>query len=198
MASLNSPLAQQRLLTRIRTLPVSVLRASATVDFLQLFAGTKPAIRSVLDTPAGVTSMRTWCREAEFDFAVDNDRYFCVTSSQGQAQVILNLDRQFEQHELDFGQVLGYPLCCCHQIAQITEAGIDAYAAVVAHWQFTGDYQLINPSGYLVGDSLISHLPCSPYCKASLALAKQTLLFSRTYTTELRELLSTNHYLLSV
>ncbi|MDO7848517.1 hypothetical protein Q5H92_19275 [Hymenobacter sp. M29] len=164
---------------------------------MQLFAGTKPAIRSVLDTPAGVTSMHTWCREADYDFAVDTDRYFCVTPLKGQAQVILDLDLQFEQHELEFGQVLGYPYCCCQQVAQMTEAGIDAYAAVVAHWQFTGDYQLINPSGYLVGDSLISHLPCSPHCKASLALAKQTLLFLRTHTTELRELLSTNHYLIS-
>jgi hypothetical protein len=191
-----APLSREKLLLQLPSLPTQALRASAAVDFLQFFAGTKPALRSVLTTQAEATALRTWCQRAAYDFAIDADFYFCVAPFAGQAQTILDLDRQPEHHEYELGRALGYPSCCCRQIARLTEASIDTYAASIASWKFVGDYSLINPTGYITGDSLLSHLPCSPYCLPSLMLAKQTYTFLVQHTAELRSLLAHNRYLL--
>lgn len=168
----------------LREVPFGLLRPSAVVDFVLLFGCGKPAVRLLIDGDDGVNALSDWCREVGLDFAVDNSRFACVAREPGASWQILETDRLAEPHEIELGQALGYPTCCCQRIALIGESGIDAYAAEVAGWHFHGNYRRINPAGYGSGQALISHLPCSPDCDASLAIARVARRFVLAHAAE--------------
>lgn len=171
-------------LARLRTLPLRLLRPSALVDFVLLLVCGKPAIRLVIDTEIGLESLKIWCLKSDFDFAADNDSFACIAVEAGFASHVLEIDQNSESHETELGRALGYPLCCCERVAFVGESKIDEYAAEVARWSFDGRYHRINPSGYRSGRALISHLPCSPFCDASLAIADRMHKFVMAYASE--------------
>jgi hypothetical protein len=156
-----------------RTLPAKWLYPSAVVDFMLLYSGAKPAVRVKLPEPNSADLLALWCRQSELDYTYDVEGFACVSAQPGVAHQVLQLDRLARPHEVDLGQALGYPLCCCQRVAQIGESQIDIYAREVAQWKFTGRYERINPAGYLNGLALLSHLPCSLNCNQSLVIAEQ-------------------------
>lgn len=164
----------------LRALPWELLRPSALVDCILFFSYCKPAVRLLVkgdNEQYLIKALLRWCHERELDFAFDSEGFVCIASNEGASEHILGIDRRSESHEIDLGLALGYPLCCCERVAAIGESGIDAYAIEVALWTFAGSYQRINPCGYRQGLSLISHLPCSPTCEASLEIANQSQIF---------------------
>jgi len=167
-----------------RTLPAQWLYPSAVVDFMLLYAGAKPAVRIELRERKGAEPLYVWCRESELDYASDADGFACVSAEPGVARQVLELDRSWRAHEVELGRALGYPLCCCQQVAWIGESQIDKLARRVAHWTFTGPYARINPAGYVNGLALVSHLPCSVDCNQSLDIAEQACQFVRAKAAE--------------
>jgi hypothetical protein len=154
------------------------------VDFVLFFACGKPAVRLIVDTAEGLEALGSWSDRRCLDFASDGEGFACVGRGAGAAALVLDIDRRNEAHEADLGRVLGYPLCCCERVASVGESGIDAYAAEVAAWLFEGDYRRIDPSGYKAGRALISHLPCSPVCEASLVIANRARAFVLEHSRE--------------
>ena len=160
----------------LRALPWELLRPSALVDFVQLLACRKPAVRLLVKGEGErrlVESLSRWCRETGLDFASDGEGYACVAGRKGGAAGVLAMDGRAEAHELELGLALGYPHCCCERVARLGESAIDEYAGEVAKWTFAGPYRRIDPSGYRRGLSLICHLPCSATCDASLVIANK-------------------------
>lgn len=161
----------------LRALPWDLLRPSALVDFVQLSACGKPAIRLLVKGEGErrlVESLSSWCGETGLDFASDGEGYACIAVRKGEAAAVIEIDRRAEAHELELGLALGYPPCCCERVARVGESAIDNYAGEVATWTFEGLYRRIDPSGYRRGLSLICHLPCSATCEASLVMANKT------------------------
>jgi len=162
---------------RLRTVPLRLLRPSALVDFVLFLACEKPAVRLTVDNEDGLEALRKWCGRWGFDCAVDEEGFACVSSELGTASRILEIDRRADAHEIELGRALGYPACCCGRVAEVGESEIDSYAAAVARWSFEGAYRRINPIGYMSGRAFISHIPCSPACDASLAIADRAYRF---------------------
>jgi hypothetical protein len=156
---------------RLRSAPLKLLRPSVLVDFVLFLACEKPAVRLMVDNKDGFEALGKWCRQWGFDFAADEEDFACVSSEPGTASRVLEIDRRAYAHEIELGRALGYPACCCERVAEVGESEIDSYALVVEGWSFEGPYRRINPAGYRLGRALISHLPCSPTCEASLAIA---------------------------
>jgi len=50
--------------------------------------------------------------------------------------------------------------------------------------RFAGEYRLIDPSGYLEGNSFICHLLCSPNCSKYLSIARGALEFVKQHMYE--------------
>ena len=171
-------------LNHFRSIPFGLLRPSAVVDFVLFFASQKPAIRLLVSSETSAEALGIWCSKTGYDFATDQDGFSCIATSPGYAEAVLKIDQRLDAHEAELGSALGYPDCCCERLASIGESNIDAYASNVAGWTFVNEFRRINPTQYLNGLSLISHLPCSPNCEASLVIAKQARRFVLTHTTE--------------
>ena len=175
---------KQLALESLRTLPFASLSASARVDFMLLFASQRQTVRLKIESAVSLEHLRRWCQQSALDYASDESNFACVSRQAGCARDVLELDRRTEPHELELGVALGYPRCCCERIASIGESNIDSYASQVAQWPFRGPFTRINPSGYESGLALISHLPCSPECRESLAIAEKAFEFIRTNKSE--------------
>ena len=169
---------------QFRNLPREWLPASAVVDFVLMFGCGKRAVRTLLADIAGIERLSSWCEASQFDFASDPEGFCCVSTEPMAARGILDLDRSTTPHEIDLGQALGYPSCCCQRIATFGESRIDLYAQEVAQWSFIGCYRRINPCGYCSGTALISHLPCSPDCQESLVIADGARRFVMAHASE--------------
>lgn len=168
----------------LRSLPLALLRPSALVDFVLFLACDKPAVRLKIDTADGLRALGAWSEGWSLDFASDEEGFACVGREDGAAALVLEIDRRAEAHETEFGLALGYPLCCCERVASVGESDIDAYAAEVDTWSFEGEYRRTNPAGYRSGRALISHLPCSPACQASLLIANRARAFVLEHARE--------------
>ena len=161
-----------------------LLRPSALVDVVLFLACDKPAVRLIVDTADGLRALGAWSEGWGLNFASDGEGFACVGRGAGAAAVVLEIDRGVESHETELGLALGYPLCCCERVASVGESGIDAYAAEVATWAFEGEYRRTNPAGYRSGRALVSHLPCSLACEASLLIANRARAFVLEHACE--------------
>lgn len=168
----------------LRAVPWRSLPSSALVDFLLFFASGKPAVRLKLINRAGIRTLAAWCREVGMGFDSDSEGFVCVARKPEEARRILSIDQCLYPHEIQLGQALGYPLCCCERIAALGESNIDAYSVEVATWSFIGPYRRIDPSGYKKGLALVSHLPCQRSCDASLSIANQAFQFVLAHASE--------------
>lgn len=161
---------------KVETLPWAQLPPSVRVDVLQLSANAKPAIR-VLSATTAVDlreDLRGWAIANDLGAASD-DEYTCIARDYLSAADSLRVDSMGRAHELEFGLALGYPTCCCEAIRRIGESAIDERAQEIKTWTFHGQYTIINPERYSLGGALISHLPCTPTCEASLRLASSAV-----------------------
>lgn len=168
----------------LRSVPWDGLPSSALVDLLLFSIGEKPAVRLRPHNAEGIARLVSWCVSAGLFSATDSDGYACVARSQINADQVIDIDRRFEPHEYDLGLALGYPECCCRAIASLGEGRIDGQADQAARWQYQGRFRRINPKGYCEGLSLISHVPCCPQCRSSLAIANQARAFVLAHPQE--------------
>ena len=169
--------------------PWDALPASFAVDLLQFCSTDKPLIRSSVQNVTGsAQSIRQWAYSFELAVCFDSEGYFFVGQNADDAIRGRNMDRSCEPHEFKFGQLLGYPACCCRFVSNATESLIDSLAVDQSTWDFAGGFALINPTGYLAGQSLICHLPCSTRCDESLSLASAALSCLRVNRRRLKAL----------
>lgn len=150
---------------------------SAWVDFLQFFACNKPVVRTKMLDSQNISMLRLWCLKNNLSSVVDGDGYVFISHNEDIAKVALETDRATCTHTFEFGQILGYPRCCCEFISNYGEEKIDDIEIELLDWKFNNEHRLIDPKGYLSGTSLICHLPCSTHCSASLKLATKALNF---------------------
>jgi hypothetical protein len=167
-----APPGHTELARRLASLPAG-LPASLTVDALGLLAGTKPALR-VFAAPLQDELLR-WADTEGWAAAVDVDGVVVIASEPRVANQILRLDRSRTRHAHEMGILLGYPTCCSTRIATLGEAAIDQRCIEIERWSFRGRFRVIDPTGYRDGRAVLSHLPCSVACRASLALAERVL-----------------------
>ena len=165
----------------IETLPLGSLPPSAAVDALHVAVGTKSAMRTRLAGPRALDAVTAWSDRHGLAIVGDEEGYVCIAVDRALAALVLEIDRMDTSHEASLGLLLGYPHCCCEFVAEWGEARIDELAGEVVRWAFEGIYQLIDPAHYVVGRSLVSHLPCSPTCNRSLQLARTALSLVRLH-----------------
>jgi hypothetical protein len=157
----------------VSSLPWHLLSASASVDVLHLAAGLRPAIRltSVRDGLDARGELRMWGAANQIQTVSDDQ--FTWMSTDSSAATLLSLDRSVARHEIALGTALGYPLCCCLQVARVGEANIDAWAIQIQQQSRPTSYRLSDIGGFDEGLALLSHVPCKATCRPSLAIAKQ-------------------------
>ena len=144
------------------------LSPSAITDIVQLLAGRKPAVRLSVGTRA--PELRRWARRLGLFTSSDPDGYAALSRDPSTARRVIDLDRRPGRHTQALGALLGYPRCCSRAAARGGDEGIDEWHAAVAAKRFHGRFHAIDPAGYAAGTSLVSHVPCSPRCVASLSL----------------------------
>jgi len=147
------------------------LSASAGTDLTQLLAGAKPAARLVAGCRTRDT--RRWARRHGLFASFDRAGYIVLSRNAATARRVLQLDGRPGRHTAGLGVLLGYPRCCCRAAARVGDEGIDRLHSRLAKRRFPGCFKLIDPSCYQVGGSVLSHVPCSPVCRASLAIARR-------------------------
>lgn len=151
---------------------------SANVDFLLFSVGIKPVVRIFLNQEnLELGKIQSWCKNQELFHFIDKEGCFFLSRSKKKLEIVLQLDHSPMGHELELGRHLGYPLCCCEQIARVGEKNIDAYEASLQKEKFQGEFYLIDPHTYKQGCAFISHVPCSYICKPSLLIAQYVVRF---------------------
>lgn len=149
------------------------MRPSARVDLAQLVGGVRPVIRSEFAGRPDLVQVRQWARRRGLYLLTDGGGFFALGSDSSTVRRTLRTDSRPGRHMVALGRLLGYPLCCCLAAARRLEEDLDAWAGVMSRRPFVGLFKLIRPGGYGTGESLISHIPCSARCIASLAMALQ-------------------------
>lgn len=158
-------------------LPQQGIPPSSYVDFLLLLGDLKPAVRLCVTAIKAQYAVRIWCEDNGYALVSNSHGYVCVARTQYGALRLQALDDGHESHEYEFGLLLGYPPCCCRRAAEIGEINLDEWERTMSQddlIQRTPNC-LIDPRGYTEGSSLISHIPCSAQCEASLSIAKAAL-----------------------
>lgn len=150
----------------------SWLPASARTDLALLKADLKPAARLWVNVP--LVEVRRWARRNGFFLSGDRDGFVVLSRQPAIARRVLELDRRPGKHTAALGKMLGYPVCCTRAAARGGDEGIDHRHDVIAARRFHGLFALINPKDYLEGRGLLSHVPCTHNCAASLVLALRT------------------------
>lgn len=148
------------------------LPLSARTDIGQLLSGRRPAIRVSVGRRA--PELRRWARRLGLFTSSDADGYATLSRSAATARRVIELDRRPGRHTNALGRLLGYPPCCSRAAARVGDEGIDDMQEALGSRRFHGRFRAIDPRGYAAGASLISHVPCSHRCLASLSLATRT------------------------
>jgi hypothetical protein len=146
------------------------------IDFLLFLAKLKPALRVKIPDKATREKLHIWSINNHFSFLDSENHYVYIAPDQISVNRLKITDDSFEPHEYKLGRLLGYPECCCKKIASVGEQNIDEWEdTFIKLSSFEGEFELINPTGYTEGYSLISHIPCSSNCVHSLHIAKKAL-----------------------
>lgn len=149
----------------------SWMRPSALVDLAQLGMGVRPVIRSEFAGRPDLVRVRQWARRRGLYLVADKDGFFALGANSSTVRRTFRTDARPGRHVIALGRQLGYPLCCCLAAARHLDEGLDSWAGSLVRRPFVGLFKLIRPEGYRRGESLISHVPCSARCSASLAMA---------------------------
>jgi hypothetical protein len=131
----------------------------------------RPAFRTQLGCRVDPSVIRRWAWSIDGFAAIDADEHLVVSRRIDQSRHLLTIDARPDDHTYSFGRALGYPHCCCKAAAAIGEGNLDHWRDEQIAKGFQGKFKAINPAGYLRGDALISHIPCSNRCVPSLRMA---------------------------
>ena len=159
------------------------LKSSDYVDLLLLLVGEKNAVRLGANTFDVYEEMCNWCKQTSYRYIISKSGLMYISRYLWLARIVSIVDNSLLPHEFLLGRLLGYPACCSKKIASLGEQSIDQWESeLVEYGHFNGDYSLIDPSGYIEGTSLISHIPCSCNCVKSLKIAKSALRVIKEYS----------------
>jgi hypothetical protein len=147
------------------------LKPSATTDIAQFVLRIRPAFRTQLHYHVDLSAIRRWAWSIGGFAATDAAQYLVVSRRSDQTRRLLMLDARPDDHTYSLGRALGYPHCCCRAAAKVGESNLDHWRDEQIAKGFRGKFKGINPSGYLRGDALISHIPCGNCCVPSLRMA---------------------------
>lgn len=163
------------LLPEFEALPAN-LRPSDYVDMLLFLSHNKPTVRLGLNSEAAYQSMADWCTMHHFNYCISQANYMYISTSHYLANLTRIIDDATFPHEFILGILLGYPSCCARKASLVGEINLDQWEQEqYSLFDAQASLQLINPTKYLSGASLIAHIPCSTNCKKSLRIAKKTL-----------------------
>jgi hypothetical protein len=153
------------------------LTPSSYIDFLLLLGGLKPTIRLHVTEPRAQHTIKSWGEEHGYATVPDPSGYIYIATIQNDALRLQKLDDSHEAHEYGLGLLFGYPQCCCRRAAEVGESKLDEWEETLSQDVSFRRMPncLIDPRGYTEGSSLISHIPCSAQCKASLSIARAAL-----------------------
>lgn len=174
---------EENLVFPVRTfeaLPPS-LTPSSYIDFLLLLGGLKPTLRLHVTKSRAQHALESWCKEHGYAATSNSSRYICIAKTQDATLRLQELDDSHEAHEYELGLLLGYPPCCCLKAAEVGESNLDEWEETMSQDAAFRKLPncLIDPHRYTEGSSLISHIPCSPQCEASISIAKAALCIIR-------------------
>lgn len=162
---------QQFNLKAFENLPTS-LKPSDYVDFLLFLSHEKPCVRLGYNKTDVYQEMVRWCKAYNMSYVISNFGFMYISSFFILAHIAKIVDDSTISHTYLLGRILGYPACCSKQIAEVGESKIDEYEQeFVSNSKFPKPYHIINPTGYVEGYALISHIPCCATCKQSLRKA---------------------------
>lgn len=141
---------------------------------LHLASGVRPTIRFAVPDCSAAREVRAWAATTGF-FAADDESYVVVSRASAEAaKRAMGVDRSSGPHTFELGLLLGYPTCCAQAAGSHGEASLDDWASSTASWELDALNDVLNVTGYSVGRSWLSHIPCSPTCAASLDMALRT------------------------
>lgn len=146
------------------------LKPSARVDLALVLARTRDVLRSDLGAPADLSAIAKFARRYGLFAAKDPDGFIALSRRPGLGRRLLALDAAPDEHVMPLGRLLGYPPCCCRAARRVGEDQLDVWAARPR--RHIGRYRLIDVSSYDTGEALVSHIPCSAACRASLKIAR--------------------------
>jgi hypothetical protein len=160
------------LLDTAKTWPWHSLPPAARVDLTTLLGSPRSAMRTAHSlTSEDLHDLGVLVASA--GWAVDGDTdYFVVARDPEHARRILEIDQAPGSHEYALGRELGYPICCCSAVDRIGEDRLDRYVAEITP-KLVGT--VLDLTRYLLGDGLISHVPCAPDCKPSKRMAFKSI-----------------------
>jgi hypothetical protein len=147
------------------------LKPSAAVDIAQVHFAIRPVLRTETRRNISASEVQRWARQRGW-FAHFDDRFVAFSPFPELGRRVLALDRSAPDHTYLLGLALAYPACCSRAAARNGESVLDDLGASIGAARFIGRFSAINPSGYLAGRALISHIPCSPHCAPSLDMAE--------------------------
>lgn len=149
---------------------------------LLFLSGLKLTVRLAYNSYEVYDEMAYWCREFKYANEISDSGLMYISKHVGLVKLANILDNSIYPHAYILGRLLGYPACCSKHIAHLGEDSIDKWEnELINSGGFKANYLLINPAGYLSGNSLISHVPCSCTCNRSLAIAKVSFEIIKTY-----------------
>jgi hypothetical protein len=147
------------------------LKPSAAVDIAQVHFAIRPVLRTETRRNISASEVRRWARQRGW-FAHFDGRFVAFSPFPELGRRVLALDCSAFDHTYLLGLALAYPACCSRAAARNGESALDNFAASIGAAPFIGRFGAINPTGYLAGRALISHIPCSPRCAPSLDMAE--------------------------
>lgn len=148
------------------------LKPSDYVDMLLFLSFHKPVIRLGKNSDGIYSLASDWCNRHSFRYFISTAGFMYIARKKFLPFITSFVDDLPFPHATLLGKLLGYPKCCTHKITELGENKIDEWELTeFGDELLTGEYSLINPKLYTKGTALISHVPCSNRCEASLRLA---------------------------
>lgn len=151
------------------------LKPSAMVDLHQATLDLRPAFRTEIQGVISDAEVGRWARLRGLYFCRDRDNFVVFSKRPELVRRVLAIDQTAGEHTVWLGQWLGYPSCCARTARRVGETHLDAWSEQVSRRRHVGNFVRTMVSGYAAGRALISHIPCSPHCSASLRMATQLL-----------------------
>ncbi|TIP09773.1 MAG: hypothetical protein E5X73_25230 [Mesorhizobium sp.] len=149
------------------------LKPSAMVDLRQVMLDLRPALRTEISGAVGEAELGRWARLNGLYYCRDSDNFIVFSKRPALARRVLTIDQTVGEHSAWLGHWLGYPPCCVRAARRVGEKNLDSWSRQLASRHHVGNFASIMVDGYAAGRALISHIPCSPHCSASLRLASQ-------------------------
>lgn len=158
--------------TRRRALLPVWAKPSFGVDLLALMRAIRPVVRTKIESNTDARKVAAWARSRGLFYCLDKDGFASFARRPSLARRTMTVDRSLETHTAALGRLLGYPRCCCLNAARVGEKSIDVLVEKFARRRFIGYFKLTDPTGYLRGSAVLSHVPCSHKCMPSVTMAR--------------------------